>query len=276
MLLSCFPLALAYFYDARDVTAGSGTTRRAEAQTTVMAETGLALVDALRTSSFWLIAISFIFGGGAIVSVMVHLIPLLTDRGLSAISAAGAASSMSIAAVVGRISAGYSLDRIFAPRIAAVFFAFPIVGCVGLIAMPVNPVWPYVSAVLFGFALGAEYNLISYLSARYFGFKAYAVIYGLLFAAFCAGQAILPPIIGIMYEFEGNYQNALEVLAGSFFVSAGILQFLRAYPDWGGEDTNSAGTTLRATPAREPTAAADSRFPAANGQMSGKRRMQGS
>jgi MFS family permease len=145
---------------------------------------------------------------------------------------------MSIAAVVGRLSAGFFLDRIFAPRIAAAWFAPPIIACAGLVVMPANTAWPYISAVFFGFALGAEYNLISYLSARYFGFKSYGSIYGALFAVFCVGQAVLPPLIGEIHRVEGSYRTGLIVLAGSFFISAGLLQFLGRYPDWGGDRQN--------------------------------------
>jgi MFS family permease len=196
-----------------------------------------------------LIAISFLFGGGAIVSLLVHLIPLLEDRGLTPMVAASAASAMSVAAVLGRVAAGFCLDRIFAPRIAAASFTLPIVACVGLVAMPVNVAWPFISAVLFGFALGAEYNLVSYLSARYFGLKSYGVIYGVMFGAFSIGQATLPAIIGKIYDIEGTYRGALILLAGAFFISAGLLQFLGRYPDWSGKGEDRAPRTPERQPA---------------------------
>jgi MFS family permease len=252
MFLSAFPLAVAVFYDACDLSASSARPGIAKVASVQNLKHGLTVAESLRTRNFWLIAVSFVLGGGVIVSLVVHLIPLLRDRGLSPLAAAAAASSMSVSAVFGRVSAGYYLDRIFAPRIAAAAFVLPIVACIGLLAMPGSVSWPFVAAVLFGFAMGAEYNLISFLAARYFGFKAHGMIYGLLFAAFCIGQATLPPFLGVLHQHYDSYRIALYVLIGGFFLSAALLQFLSAYPSFDAE--RAGGANARYEPPSAPRA----------------------
>jgi MFS family permease len=95
-----------------------------------------------------------------------------------------------------------------------------------------NAYWAFASGALIGLALGAEYNLMSYLSARYFGFKRYGVIYGAIFGSFCLGQAVSPPVVGKIYAATGSYRVALMILAVCFLVSAVLLQLCGSYPDW--------------------------------------------
>jgi MFS family permease len=244
MLLSTFPAAYAFFYDANDLAKErSQATDASFTPVPPQVHAGLSLSQAARTAGFWLIAVSFLLAGGAIVSLLVHLIPMLEDRGLTPLVSASAASSMSVAAIVGRIGAGYCLDRVFAPRISAVSFALPTIACIGLVLMPANTVWSFISAIFFGFALGAEYNLVAYISSRYFGLKSFGVIYGVMFGIFSLGQAILPPLIGKIYDVHGSYTIALIVIGTAFFCSAALLQFLKPYPDWTAQPSNSNGIT---------------------------------
>jgi len=259
MFLSAFPLALAFLYDASDLDKRAAVKSSTAARMTqpAAAKQGLTFGEALRTSIFWLIALSFLLASGAIVSVITHFVPLLTDRGLTPMIAASAASTMFIAALVGRIGSGFLLDRVFAPRIAAATFAPPVIACIGLLLFRTNEAGAFLAALLFGCALGAEFNLVSYLTARYFGFASYGLIYGTLFGCFAAGAGILPPVVGAMYQAYGDYRVALMVVAGSFFLSAALVQFLGPYPDFGGGE--------QAKPSVSPLSRAPKRILGANG-----------
>ena len=230
MFIISFPMVFAFFYEARGVFrhSKSDASSIASGQSSRPSNSnGVTLRQAIRQPAFWLIAITFFLSGAAAAGVVVHLIPLLLDRGLAPMHAAAAFSLMSLAAVVGRLVTGYFLDRIPAPFIAAAVFSLPVLACVILIAVPSHDAVSLLASVLFGFAVGAELDLTTYITARCFGLSSYGKIYGLIQAAFAAGGAILPPLLGLVADRQGSYRGVIIVLASVFFASAVVLQFLR-------------------------------------------------
>src|SRR5262249_6734566 len=80
---------------------------------------GLTLAEAMRRSSqFWLLIAALFLAVVAINGVLAHIVPLLTDRGITVGAATTALSVSGIALIVGRMVAGYCLDRFFGPNVA--------------------------------------------------------------------------------------------------------------------------------------------------------------
>ena len=86
---------------------------------------GLSCREAARTRSFWLILVSFMLVGIGITSVIAHLVPLLTDRGVAPADAALYMSSLALGLIAGRLLAGFLMDYFFAPYVAALLPAGP-------------------------------------------------------------------------------------------------------------------------------------------------------
>jgi MFS family permease len=82
---------------------------------------GASFVDAIRTWRYWAMALTFFFAATTINGSLIHVVPLLTDRGIAPGVAAAALSAAGLALIGGRIVAGYLLDKIFAPYIAVFF-----------------------------------------------------------------------------------------------------------------------------------------------------------
>jgi MFS family permease len=142
--------------------------------------------------------------------------------------AAAGMSLVSVTAIVGRLGSGYFLDRIPAALVAAVPFALAILACMILFAGVTGADLTLGTSALLGFALGTDLNVLPYVTARCFGVKAYATIYGLILAAFIVGAAALPPALGPLYERHGNYRYALIIWALTFFLSAAALVLVKA------------------------------------------------
>jgi MFS family permease len=83
---------------------------------------GLTAREAARRSRFWVLAAVFFLVAVAINGTVAHVIPLLTDRGLSRAAAAAIFGLFGLATLAGRLLAGYLVDRIFAPYVASIFF----------------------------------------------------------------------------------------------------------------------------------------------------------
>src|SRR5579863_1509541 len=76
---------------------------------------GASMAEAARDWRFWFMLIGFFFAVIAINGTLVHVVPMLTDRGIALPEAVGIISSSGIALIVGRLLAGWIIDRVFAP-----------------------------------------------------------------------------------------------------------------------------------------------------------------
>jgi len=120
-LAIAFPLVALWIREPRP---GEGE-RRALSAADV---TGLTVRDAAGTRSFWLMGVVFFLVAVAVNGTVAHVVPLLTDHGVSAAAAAAIMGIFGLATMAGRLLAGYLVDRIFAPFVATVFFLAPIAG----------------------------------------------------------------------------------------------------------------------------------------------------
>jgi MFS family permease len=194
------------------------------------AHLGLSAGEAARTRSFWLILSSFLLVGVGITSILAHLVPMLIDRGVAPATAALSMSSLGVGLVFGRVFSGFLMDRYFAPYVAAVFLLGLMAG-IGILAIEVGGIMVFVAAVLVGLATGSEISEIAYICSRYFGPRAFALIYGIMFAAFQVGSAFGPPVMGAYYDAVGNYVGALWALVGVVGIGTFLITLLGPYPD---------------------------------------------
>lgn len=190
---------------------------------------GFAARDAARTPAFWIMLGAFFLIGLAMTGIIVHLVPMLIDRGMTPAGAALATTVLGGALIFGRLLAGYLMDRFFAPHVAIVFLAGPILG-LAMLALGAGGGLAYVSAALVGMAIGAEFDVIAYFTSRYFGPRAFGQIYGYLFALFQIGGAMGPVIMGYGFDSLGNYTAALWLLSGLMALACLLIRFLGPYP----------------------------------------------
>src|SRR5690606_22895166 len=103
------------------------------------------------------------------VGLVTNIIPLLQDRGLSAVEAGQIFSAFGISLILGRLVVGYLIDRLWAPGVAAVALMMPALACL-IFAMATNNTALYILATLLaGIGAGAEFAIAALLIARYFG-----------------------------------------------------------------------------------------------------------
>lgn len=181
------------------------------------ATSGLSVREALRTRWFWQIAAAFVLIGAVVSALMVHLVPLIMDAGLGRSAAVRIAGVLGIAVIFGRLLTGWLVDRFHPPYIAAAFLIMPVFGCLLLAGEEVTPAIVMLAVACIGLAAGSEVDLVPYLTARYFGVRAYGKIYSWMFIAFYAGVAMGPLMLGRAFDRDGHYDvgllNAIPVLA---------------------------------------------------------------
>jgi MFS family permease len=192
---------------------------------------GVTATQASRMPIFWVLFALFLIAATAIHGIQIHLAPLLSDRGLSPdMAALGMTFMFGISAAV-RLIAGYSFDRIFAPRVGAFcFFA----ACLGAaLLVPDSSPMVYLFAVaLLGMGAGAESDLLAMLVSRYFGLRSFGTIFGWICAAFMVGSAIGPWFLGIGFDSTGSYGSSLMWCAVGLALTTVILIALPRFPTW--------------------------------------------
>ncbi|WP_104494473.1 MFS transporter [Paracoccus denitrificans] len=156
---------------------------------------------------FWGVGISFAAVAVAVSALVVHMVPLLRDAGMTPIAAASTASVIGFGVLGGRLITGWLIDRFFAPYVAATLFLATAGGC--LLLLYGGPGLVPLAAALIGLSLGAEADLIAYLTARYFGMARYAFVYGFIYSMFLVGTASGPALAGRLHDASGNYNSTI-------------------------------------------------------------------
>jgi len=219
-LAIAFPLVALWIREPRP---GEGE-RRAVTMTDLP---GLTARDAARTRHFWLMGAAFFLVAIAINGTVAHVVPLLTDHGISAASAAATMGIFGLATMIGRLLAGYLVDRIFAPLVATVFFLAPIAGFV-LLSTP-SGASPAIGVILLGLGLGTEIDLIAFLVSRYVGQRAFGEIYGYCFMIFGLGSSFGRFLGGFLYDLAGSYDSALIGAGGALVLAVIFVNLLGRY-----------------------------------------------
>jgi predicted MFS family arabinose efflux permease len=172
---------------------------------------GTTVREALRTRTFWQLGFIFFSVAACVTGASAHLVPLLTDAGVSGQTAALCASLFGAALLVGRVGNGYLLDRFFGPYVAAVLFAGAAAAAALLwSAFAVHAALP--AAILLGLAAGAEGDLMPFLVSRYFGMRAMAQLYGCMFAFFTLGNATGRYLLAAGFDVWGSYKRPLAMV----------------------------------------------------------------
>ncbi len=186
---------------------------------------GESFAAALHDRAFWTLGACFILVPLSVGGMQLHLLSFLGDAGVSASTAGLIASSAGIVQIFSRLLSGWLVDRFYAPRVAATIMtiaALCIAG-LGLFGAPVAPLGP----IAFGIAMGAEIDLIGYMTARYFGLRAYGRLYGLLYSATMVGAGLSPIFFGSIYDATKSYTAALYAASGMLLASALLFLSLR-------------------------------------------------
>jgi MFS family permease len=182
----------------------------------------LTLAEARRTSPFWCMAVSFALLSAVSHAAITHFAPLLTDKGLSPQQAATALMLLSAMGVLGRIIAGYLVDRFPAHLVATGLFLGVVLGLVAAFSAEELPS-ALVFAAMIGLGFGAETDLMPYLIAHHFGLASFGKIFGWIYGAFALGGMLGPLLMGKTFDATGSYHLALTILIPATILSAVLM-----------------------------------------------------
>ena len=182
--------------------------------------TDLSLTQVLRTRSFWLFLLIWLFIAINIYLIIAHIVPHVTDIGFSAVQAAMVLSLTGGASAAGRIIMGVASDRIGRKMAAIICQSFLAGAMVWLIWA--DDLWMfYPFALVFGFIWGGLGPVMAAMIVDIFGLNKIGAILGMLDFGFAVGAAIGPAVGGLIFDVTSSY--FLTFLIGAILLSFAVL-----------------------------------------------------
>jgi MFS family permease len=183
----------------------------------------LRLRTAVRTANFWLILAGSALTIGAIGTVIQQFVLFLRDVGYTTVRATHVFSGLLFAGLAGRVAVGYFADRYNKKNVMALFYLL-LPAAIPLLFLARRPAALWTFALVFGFAMGADYMLIPLMTAECFGLTALGKLLALVIMADSLAQWFGPMLAGRIFEATHSYD-----LAWNIITAAGILGAVAIY-----------------------------------------------
>jgi MFS family permease len=189
---------------------------------------GLTWHEIWHSRIFWVLIAIFSLAGASVHGAVLHISAIFTDRGVSPERAAMATSLVGAAVITGRLASGYLLDRLFAPRVAILFYSATALG-IAILCTGTNGTLALIAAFLVGLGMGAEVESMGYMISRYFGLAAFGTAYGHAFAAFMIAGSAGVFLMGAGYDRFHSYTVPLAALCAAMMLALILLTRLGPY-----------------------------------------------
>jgi MFS family permease len=197
---------------------------------------GIPLLQALRTKDFWLIAVIWFSWAFSLLTVLTHLVPHLTDIGISLTSAAAVSGLIGMVSIAGRLGIGWysdTLDR----RASALFAVLLQAAALFLLALSQDLRLFYIFAVVYGIGYGGLDPATLALVGDIFGMRYLGQIMGVLLPFWSVGAGIGAEVGGLIYDSTGSYFRAFVLCAILMTAAAGCTMMI------GRKNSNKINTT---------------------------------
>lgn len=178
--------------------------------------------QALRTFAFWAVTLTHLSGSVASTTLAIHVVPALTDSGMSLGLAAAVVAVYQVIGLVFQLIGGVLGDRFPKEPLIALFTIIQGVGVL-VLANASGTGAVLLFAVLFGIGFGGRVPIIIALRSEYFGRKAFASIFGASLLPMNIGQMVVPLVTGYLFDVQGNYVVPFVGLAIINFIGAAII-----------------------------------------------------
>jgi cyanate permease len=198
--------------------------------TTQSGENEFGFRQAVRTSAYWIIAVTLgiqmvIFG-----AINIHIIPFLTDIGFEKLAASNLMMLMVLFTLPARFIGGIWADRVSKQHLAHLLaggFALEAIG-IALFLVFRNTPSIYAFLICHGLCTGGGTLLFIMMLSRFFGRKSFGTIFGSSIAIRAPLSLLAPVFAGWMYDRSGDYIQAFTIIVLLSAISVVLLLLVRA------------------------------------------------
>ena len=172
----------------------------------------LGLRDAMKTGSFWFFTLTMFICGSGDYLVTTHLVPFVTDQGISSTTASNMLAWFGLISLAGILIAGPVSDLIGNKTPIALTFLLRFMSFI-LILYDQSLASYYIFALAFGFTFLITAPLSTTLVGRIYGFSHIGFISGFINTVHFFGGGLWTYLGGLIFDQTGSYQLAFIVSA---------------------------------------------------------------
>ena len=204
-------LVAAWAFGVSPATTGSDPTKTVS---------GYSFAEARRTRIFWMFcAIQFLFLP-SLATIPLHIVVHGMDLGMTATVAAALVSTMALASVLARLAVGSFFDRV-GGKGALILCLVPLLASLLALLVVNTPKSLFAVIVVYGFAHGGLFTVMSPVVAEYFGLKAHGALFGSIIFFGAISGSVAPVLAGYIFDTTGSYSMAFNFLIA--MASSGLI-----------------------------------------------------
>ena len=195
----------------------------------------IGVKSALKSSTFWHIAVACMCHLTMVSAVITHVMPYLSSIGIARVTSSLVATATPLTSVGGRLGFGWLGDRFDKRRVMAAAFAITSLGLLCFEYASTGDTWLLVCfIILFGIGYGSMNPLRASMVREFFGRSNFGAIHGFIIGIAMLGSIAGPPLAGWVYDNFGSYQGIWFVFAGLAIVA--VISVLIIPPVGRGQD----------------------------------------
>jgi MFS family permease len=187
--------------------------------------------EALRTRSFCLVALSYFFCIGGVISILTFAVPHMIMVGIDPIEASRAFGVIGLMSATGSFLFGIVSDRLGRKATILATTGGIAVSFLTASVLPPSLILLYAWAVLYGLTYGGAPEQYAAIITDYFGRRHGATLFGFLTLAGGLGGGLFPLIGGWLVDRTGAYYTTLLFLAMGMGLAALTMTFTRPPED---------------------------------------------
>ncbi|MDD4860367.1 MAG: MFS transporter [Dehalococcoidales bacterium] len=186
-------------------------------------DTPTSLSQVFRHPVLWVITGLYIVSFMPSFFISTHLVPYITDRSVSAASAAQGVGLMAATSAAGRLIMNWVAGKIGWIRSLVLCYIVAALSVVSLLIINTEVSF-YLFAVAYGISWGSTISLLGGTVAYFFGLAALSEIMGFVLGVATLVGCAIPWVAGVVFDRTNTYIPAL-VLAAAFYLGAGVLSW---------------------------------------------------
>lgn len=188
--------------------------------------------ELFRLRAFWLLLAGSMLCIGAIGAVNQHMKLIFKDAGYAPqeylnFTFGEALFVIMVSSISGRLLVGWMADRYSKKWLTAVMYAM-VAGSIVLLLGVRPPGTPYLFAIFFGVAMGADYMLIPLVAAERMGAESISKAMAIIVPADMIGLTWLPFAVSALREHWGGYTAPLEIVFALALAGAALIMAMPA------------------------------------------------
>ena len=181
---------------------------------------------ALRTRSFYAIAVAVCFGCFTYATILPHVVVHLINEGASIAFASVALGMLAASGIAGKICFGILAERLGARR-AFIVDLLGHAAAVLCLAFAPSPLLMLAVTPIYGLFMGGTGVLLLLIVQETFGVRHYGAILGLINMSTILTFAVGPLLAGASYDLTGSYSTAFASGSALFLCAAAVLRWTK-------------------------------------------------